>query len=90
MHILKVVKSALANAKQKGHPEQSLYISRIIANAGPMLKRYRAASFGRATAIRKRTSHILVELDTTQKVIPEVKTEKVKAKTKAKTKTRSR
>jgi len=67
--ILKVVRSAIANAKQKGHPEQSLYISRIVANPGPMLKRYRAASFGRATTIRKRTSHILVELETTQKII---------------------
>jgi len=73
-HILKVVKSAVANAKQKGHPEQSLYVSHIVANSGPMLKRYRAASFGRATTIRKRTSHILVELDTRQKIIQGVKT----------------
>lgn len=74
--IFKVVKSALANAKQKGHPEQSLYISRIVANPGPMLKRFRAASFGRATTIRKRTSHILVELDTTQKIIQAVRSVK--------------
>ena len=72
-YLSKVLKSALANAKHKGHQEQSLYISRIIANPGPMLKRYRSASFGRATEIRKRTSHIVVELDSTEKVVREAK-----------------
>lgn len=65
----KVVKSAIANAKNKGYQENSLFISKVVANQGPALKRHRAASFGRATVIRKRTSHILVELDTTEKNI---------------------
>lgn len=60
----KVLKSAIANAKSKGYDENKLFISKIVANPGPMLKRFRAASFGRATKIRKRTSHILIELDT--------------------------
>jgi large subunit ribosomal protein L22 len=68
-YIKKVVKSALANAKNKGYTDDKLFVSRLIANPGPVLKRYRAASFGRAVMIRKRTSHILVELDTPEKII---------------------
>ena len=68
-YLLKVLKSAVANAKNKGYQEEKLFISRVIANPGPVLKRYRAASFGRASMIRKRTAHILVELDTTEKLI---------------------
>jgi len=59
----KVIKSAIANAKQKGYQDYNLWISKLVANPGPMLKRYRATSFGRAVMIRHRTSHILVELD---------------------------
>ncbi len=59
----KVIKSAVGNAKQKGFNQDVLIISKLIANSGPILKRYRAASFGRAVRIRRRTSHILVELD---------------------------
>jgi large subunit ribosomal protein L22 len=70
----KVLKSAVANAKNKGYEEETLYISKVTANPGPVLKRFRAATFGRATPIRKRTSHILVELDSTQKLIENVKT----------------
>jgi len=67
--IRKVLHSALANAKVKGYDEDKLFISRLIANPGPTLKRYRAASFGRATPVRKRTSHILVELDSPEKLV---------------------
>lgn len=60
----KVLKSAVANAKRIPHmKEESLYISKIVADVGPTWKRYRAAAMGRATVIRKRTSHIYIELD---------------------------
>lgn len=60
----RALKSAIASAKQTGKIKQEeLYISKIVADDGPMVKRYRAAAFGRATMIRKRTSHILIELD---------------------------
>lgn len=65
----KVLKSAVANAKNKGYDENKLFISKVVANSGPMFRRHRAASFGRASIIRKRTSHLLVELDTTEKII---------------------
>ncbi len=62
--VAKVLNSAIANAHNNhGLKTQDLYISRIFADQGPMLKRYRAASMGRAVMVRRRTSHITVELD---------------------------
>ena len=61
--ITKILNSAVSNAKQKGLTEEQLYISRITADQGPMWKRFRAASMGRATPILKRTTHITIELD---------------------------
>lgn len=59
----KVLDSAVANAKVKGFSSEQLYISKIICNVGPSWKRFRAAGFGRATPILRRTSHIRIELD---------------------------
>ncbi|HLF17485.1 MAG TPA: 50S ribosomal protein L22 [Candidatus Omnitrophota bacterium] len=61
--IRKVLDSAVANAKQKGLMEDQLYISKITADQGPMMKRWRAAAFGRATPLLKRTTHLTIELD---------------------------
>ncbi len=61
--VKKVLDSAVSNAKQKGIMEEQLFISRISANHGGAWKRYRAASFGRATPILRRTTHLNVELD---------------------------
>ncbi len=76
-----VISSAINNVKRMQGVELSdLYISNLIANGGPMLKRFRAASMGRASLIKKRTSHITVELDRAVKnvkaVSPKVKAEK--------------
>ncbi len=60
-----VVASAFANAKQQ-HPElraEDVVISKVVANEGPRWKRFRAAAFGRAARILKRTTHITVELE---------------------------
>jgi len=64
--LLKLIKQAVANAKVKGFSPEQLYISKITCNAGPMWKRFKAAAFGRASPILKRTSHIKVELDVKQ------------------------
>jgi large subunit ribosomal protein L22 len=60
-----LIKSAIANAKIKaqGIDTSTLYITKLVADPGPMLKRFRAASMGRAGSIHKHTSHITVELD---------------------------
>lgn len=63
--IYNVLKSAFDNARKKEPDvkETDLFISKIVADSGPMSKRFRAASMGRATMIRKRTSHLIVNLD---------------------------
>ena len=61
--VKKVLDSALSNAKQKGLAEEQLYVSRITANGAGAWKRFRAASFGRATPILRRTTHLTIELD---------------------------
>lgn len=61
--IIKILNSAISSAKQKGLTPDQLFISKITADQGPMWKRYRAAAFGRATKILKRTTHLSIELD---------------------------
>lgn len=59
----KLVKSAVANANQKGGVDvDNLYIKNIFVGQGPTLKRWRAKARGMAGKINKRTSHITVEL----------------------------
>lgn len=65
-YIIKILKSAIANAKQKGLKPEDLYISKIVADKGPSWKRFRAAAFGRATPILKRTAHLNIELEAKQ------------------------
>ena len=64
----KLLKSAISNAKNKGMKEEDLFISKIIADEAATWKRFRAAAFGRATEILKRTSHVKIELDLKQGV----------------------
>lgn len=62
-HLIKIFNSAVANAKVKGFGAGQLYVSKIICNPGPTWKRFKAAAFGRAAPIKKRTCHIKIELD---------------------------
>jgi large subunit ribosomal protein L22 len=62
--IEKVLKSAVANAEQTARGTNSaldvddLVITKAIINEGPKLKRFTPAAMGRATPIKKRTSHV--------------------------------
>lgn len=76
-YISKILNSAIANAKQKGLKPEDLYISKIAADNGASWKRFRAAAFGRATPILKRTAHLKIELEAKYKPI---KTETAKTK----------
>ncbi len=62
--LMKLLQSAVANAENNFHldPEQ-LVIKSILVNEGPRLKRFQPRAFGRASVIRKRTSHILMTLE---------------------------
>jgi large subunit ribosomal protein L22 len=64
--VLKVVESAIANAREAAKrsnerlDESDLYISEVYVDEGPTLKRFRPRAQGRASQILKRTSHITV------------------------------
>lgn len=61
--IAKVIKSAKANAENNHEMNvENLYVASIAANQGPTIKRFMPRAQGRATMIRKRTSHIEVVL----------------------------
>jgi large subunit ribosomal protein L22 len=72
--IFKLVASAVANARVKADAsnafldEQDLFISKIYANDGATLKRFRPRAQGRAFKILKRTSHITVVLSTPDEI----------------------
>ena len=62
--LIKLLKSAIANATQKKNVDvDRLYIKKITVDQGPTMKRYQPMALGRATTIRKRTSHINIVLD---------------------------
>ncbi len=64
--IAKVLRSAIANVQRKAEDAGSsldvdhLYVSRCAVNAGPVMKRFRGAPFGRAHGYVHRTCHIVV------------------------------
>ena len=58
-----VIKSAAANAEHNDDSDvEALFVRDVRVDEGPTIKRYRARAMGRATMIRKRTSHISVVL----------------------------
>jgi large subunit ribosomal protein L22 len=62
--VSKVLKSAIANATQKKTIDiDHLYVKHISVDEGPMMKRFMPRALGRATTIRKKTSHIQIVLD---------------------------
>jgi len=66
--IAKTLKSAVANAEQKALRENErfdldeLVVTHAIVNGGTPLRRFHAAAQGRATPIRKRTSHVEIKV----------------------------
>jgi large subunit ribosomal protein L22 len=62
--LLKLLKQAIANAKNNFQLDESnLYISKILVDEGPKLKRQMPRARGQADEIYKRTSHISLVLD---------------------------
>ena len=59
--VAKLLDSAVANAEQTpGVVSQNLTVSKVWVDEGPTLKRFRPRAYGRATRMRKRTSHVTV------------------------------
>ena len=67
--VRKVLDSAVANAENTGGvvPE-NLVVTRAFVDEGPTLRRWRPRALGRATPVRKRTSHITVIVETPEEV----------------------
>lgn len=65
--LAKVIKSAIASARQKGISEKDLVFKEIQIGEGPRLKRGRPVSRGQWHPIKKRMSHIRVILTTVEK-----------------------
>ena len=68
--VYKLVESAIANARVKADKdgeyldEQDLYVANAYVDEGTTLKRFRPRAQGRAFQIKKRTSHITIQLAT--------------------------
>jgi large subunit ribosomal protein L22 len=61
----KLLNSAVANAEQRpGVIADNLVISGAWVDDGPTLRRFRPRAYGRATRVRKRTSHVTVVVKT--------------------------
>ena len=62
--VQKLLRSAVANAAENDGIDDvdALMIDQIMVDEGPTLKRYMPRARGRATPIRKRTSHIRITL----------------------------
>ncbi len=65
----KTLRSAVANAQYRAQDDgevldvDELVVSRAFVDEGATLRRWRARAMGRASPIRKRTSHITVVVD---------------------------
>ncbi len=61
--LLKLVKSAVANASHKGGVDvDNLYIKELLIGKGPTMRRWMPRARGMATPILKRTSHVKLTL----------------------------
>ncbi|RZS37183.1 large subunit ribosomal protein L22 [Herbihabitans rhizosphaerae] len=81
--VAKVIASAAANAENNLDLDpDTLWVSTIYVDEGPTLKRFRPRAQGRAYRIRKRTSHITVEVESRPKKAEPKKTPKKKSSAK--------
>jgi len=60
----KLLKSAIANAENRENPidVEHLVVREIFVDGGPLAKRWRPASMGRAFPLIKRHSHVTIKL----------------------------
>jgi large subunit ribosomal protein L22 len=91
--LLKLLRSAAANAEQKQLVKGKLVITEIRVDQGPMLKRALPRAMGRATPIQKIMSHVFITLSEREgqnnrfTINPPVKREKKKEEKPKATKT---
>jgi len=90
--IHKVLKSAVANAEQRAQRQNvpldvdALHVRYAVVNEGPTLKRFTSAAMGRATPIKKRTSHVEIHVFAADQAKPRPAAPAATAAAKGKTK----
>jgi large subunit ribosomal protein L22 len=79
--VSKVLASAIANAENNlSLDPETLVVNHAYVDEGPTLKRFRPRAQGRAYRIRKRTSHITVEVESRPAVTKSRKSQKGSAR----------
>ena len=68
--LLKLLRSAVANAKNQNLSLEKLYVSSLRVDNGPMYKRGLPRAMGRVTPLQKKTSHITLILTEGDKIYP--------------------
>ena len=76
--VMKLLDSAIANARHNhAMDEKTLVVREAIVDGGSILYRWSPRAFGRATPIRKRTSHVTItlegEVDTTKSKVSDAR-----------------
>lgn len=61
--VAKLLKSAIANAEKKGVNVDALFVSTVMVDQGPTMRRFMPRALGRAFRVNKKTSHVQLELD---------------------------
>lgn len=62
--LLKLIKSAVANANHKGGVDvDNLFVKELLVDSGPTMKRFMPRAKGSATPILKRTSRVCVTVE---------------------------
>ncbi len=67
--VLKLLRSAVSNAKNGDMAVEKLIVKEIRVNEGPVLKRFMPRAQGRATSIHKKSSHITLILEESEKAV---------------------
>ena len=61
LNVLKVLNAAIANAENNKQLDiDNLFVKEAFVDEGPTMRRFRPASMGRASRIRRRSSHLTV------------------------------
>ena len=82
--VLKTLDSAVANAEHNNDLDaDDLWVSAVVVDEGPQLKRFQPRAMGRAYRIRKRTSHITVFVGTERSAPPRLSRAEVARKARA-------
>jgi large subunit ribosomal protein L22 len=83
--IMKLLDSAIANAKQQGMSPEDLFVQSIAVDKGSVIKRFTPKARGRAAGIRRTMSHVTLTLGQSAKAkAAAAKSEKTEKAPKAK------